>query len=221
MAGRVMTGAALVVIGALFLLGEFDVVADPGAVLRAWWPLVFVAIAVSLAIEQRRIGAGPLLFAGLGLVLLGATTDLVALDGRIVWPVLLIAVGAWLVLRPARVVSGRSDVEGPRIDVTAVFEDRTVRSAAIALQGGSLTSIFGDVDLDLRDAEPDGDATVDVTAIFGDVDLTVPADWRVLVSASTLFGDVDHRPPPHPAASESPLLRVRGFSLFGDVTVRQ
>ena len=219
MIGRVVAGLALVAVGVVFLLGEVGVVDAPGALVGSWWPLVFVAIGVALAVEQRRLGTGPLVFLVLGVVLLAATTDVVALDARIVWPVVLIAVGAWLLVRPG---SRRSqEVEDARISATAMFEDRAVRAAAVELEQVSLTSVFGDVDLDLRDAKPSEDMTVDVTVLFGDVDVTVPADWRVVLAASSVFADVEHRPPPHPAEADAPLLRVRGFSIFGDVTVRQ
>lgn len=221
MVGRLIAGIALVAVGVLFLLGEFQIIDRPGAILGAWWPLVFVAIGVGLAIEQRRLGAGPLIFAGIGLLLLTATTDVVALDARIVWPVVLIAVGGWLLIRPGGTGSKDEELDESRISVTAVFEDRAVRSAAITLEGASLTSVFGDVDLDLRDAEAGEDMTIDVTVIFGDVDVTVPADWRVVVAASSLFADIEHRPPQQPADPDAPLLRVRGFSVFGDVKIRQ
>lgn len=221
MIGRLVPGLTMIALGVVFLLGALDVIEDPGAIVGAWWPIVFVAIGAALAVEQRRLGAGPLVFGGLGILLLAATTDVVALDGRILWPLALVGAGVWLLLRPR--VSGAKGprVEDPRVGVTAIFGDRKVRSAAVPLEHAALTSIFGDVDFDLREAEAGEDMAVDVTVIFGDVDVTVPPDWRVEMGANALFGDIDHRPPPRPATAEAPLLRFRGFVLFGDVTVRQ
>lgn len=218
MLARWVAGLALVAIGAVFLLGELGVVEEPGALVGAWWPLVFVAIGVGLLLEQRRLGTGPVVFLGLGVLLLLATTDVVAVGAAVVWPLVLIAVGAWLLLRPRR-----RDEEAPsaRGDVTAVFEDRTVRHPAGPFERAAVTSVFGDVDLDLRDTEATEGMVVDLTVIFGDVDVTAPAHWRVAMSASSVFADVEHRPPPAAAAAEAPLLEVRGFSVFGDVNVRQ
>jgi hypothetical protein len=62
---------------------------------------------------------------------------------------------------------------------------------------------------------------VDVTGIFGDIDVSVPATWRVELTASGLFTDIEHRPPSQPPAADAPTLTVRGLSIFSDVTVRQ
>lgn len=219
MIARWVAGLTLVAIGAVFLLGELGVVDEPGALVGAWWPLVVVAVGVGLLVEQRRLGAGPAIFLGAGLLLLTATTDVVALDAAVVWPVVLIAIGAWLLLRPRP--GRRQRPSSSRGDVTAVFEDRTLRRPAGPFERAAVTSVFGDVDLDLRDAEPTEGMVVDLTVIFGDVDVTVPGDWRVVMAASGVFADVEHRPPPQPADAGAPLLEVRGFSVFGDVTVRQ
>ena len=70
--------------------------------LAAWRPVVFVAIGVGLAVEQRRLGAGPLLFVGIGALLLAGTTEVVALEARIVWPLALVAAGVWLLVHAGR-----------------------------------------------------------------------------------------------------------------------
>lgn len=218
MTARVVPGAALVAIGVLFLLGALGVIREPGQVLGAWWPLVFVFIGASLAVEQRRVGVGPLLFLALGAALLVATTDLV--DARLVWPVVLIAVGGWLLLghrwRP-----GRIQVEESTVEVTSLFGDRHVRGGPGPLEHASLTSLFGDLDVDLTSTRAEDDMAVDVGVVFGDVELAVPAAWRVSLSPTSLFGDVKHLRAAENLPDDAPLLRVRGFTLFGDITVRQ
>jgi hypothetical protein len=219
--GRLIAGLALIALGALFLLGELDVVEDPGAVVAAWWPMVLVGVGIGLVAEQRRLGAGPLLFIGIGAVLLAATTGAVPLEARIVWPLLLVAAGAWLLFHAGTWRRKDNKVSDARVAATAIFGDRNLRSADAAFEQASLTAIFGDIDLDLRDAKPGEGMTVDLTVIFGDVDVIAPADWRVVLATSSLLADVKHRPPPQPPAADAPLLRVRGLTLLGDVKVQQ
>jgi hypothetical protein len=76
--------------------------------------------------------------------------------------------------------------------------------------------LFGDLDLDLRQAELSGQvASITVLLLFGNVDLYVPESVEVDLGGFAVFG---HRRewgrdvPPHPA---TPLLRVRVLSLFG------
>jgi hypothetical protein len=76
--------------------------------------------------------------------------------------------------------------------------------------------LFGDLDLDLRQAELSGPvASITVLVLFGNVDLYVPESVEVDLGGLAAFG---HRRewgrdlPPHPG---TPLLRVRVLSLFG------
>lgn len=220
MSGRLVMGITLMAVGVLFLLGALGVVDGPGAILRAWWPLVFVLLGAALAFEQRRVRYGPLLFVVLGLVLLAATTDVVPLDARAVWPLALIVAGGWLLLRP-RDGAGRVRVDGSTIEVTSVFGDRTVHGDAVPLERASLNSVFGDLDVNLSASQATDDMAVDIAVLFGDVDLAVPASWRIALSPTSVVGDVKHLPPPQAATADAPLVRVRGFTVFGDITVRQ
>lgn len=222
MSGRLITGLVLIVVGTLFLLGEFGVVDRPGSVLAAWWPLILVGIGAGQAIQQRRLAIGPLVIMGVGLFLLVVTSDLVAVRARVIWPLGLVAVGVWLLVRPSLKRGKSAGAPDSRLGLTAVFEDRNVRSSARAFEQASLTSIFGDVELDLREAGAGGqEMVVDVSVIFGDVDVYVPKGWRVLLTAGSLFARVEHRPGEPLPPPEGPLLQVRGFTIFGDVTVRQ
>jgi hypothetical protein len=180
MVGRWVAGFALLAVGTVFLLGEAGAIDEPGSFIGSWWPAVFVVIGVGLAVEQRRFWRRTLFFCALGVGLLAPTTDIVGLYWRVVWPALLVVAGAWLLLRP-----GWRDtkwVQDSRIGLTAIFEDRMVRAAAISFERASLTTILGDVDLDLRDALPSEDMTVDVTDVFGDVDVLAPLEWRVVMA---------------------------------------
>jgi hypothetical protein len=76
--------------------------------------------------------------------------------------------------------------------------------------------VFGDLDLDLRQAELSGPVTsITALVLCGNVDLYAPESVEVDLGGFTVFG---HRrewgrdPPPHPA---TPLLEVRVLSLFG------
>lgn len=218
MTARVVPGVVLIAVGALFFLDALGVIDDPAGILRDWWPLTFVLIGASIAVEQRRLGAGPWLFFGLAALLLLITSDLA--DARVVWPVALIIAGGWLLLG-SRLLPGRARIEGSAIDVTSVFGDRHVRGGAGPLERLSLTSVFGDLDVDLTDTPPGANMQADLAVLFGDVDLAVPPDWRVSLTPTSVFGDLKHIRAAEAPADDGPLLRLRGVTVFGDITVRQ
>jgi hypothetical protein len=100
---------------------------------------------------------------------------------------------------------------------TGIVFGRTQRTGRwrIPRRGVALV-LFGDLDLDLRQAELSGQvASITVFVLFGNVDLYVPENVEADLGGLAVFG---HRRewgrdvPPHPA---TPLLRVRVVSLFG------
>jgi len=81
-------------------------------------------------------------------------------------------------------------------------------------------SLFGDVVLDLREAQVTaGEVTVDAGTIFGDVDVLVPEGVLVEVRSRVLFGDVRQQAGEVGPAG-APRVVLVGGTVFGDVKVR-
>jgi class 3 adenylate cyclase len=83
------------------------------------------------------------------------------------------------------------------------------------------TAVFGGVDLDLRSAELQGsEIEVRAVALFGGVDIVVPEGVAVELSGLSVFGGKEARVADVPVIPGSPVVKVRGFPIFGGVTVR-
>jgi hypothetical protein len=216
---RLTLGPTFVAVGVLGLAGQAGRV-DAWSVVADWWPLVVLLFGVGQLVGRPHnpTGGAISLLVGAGLLAftLGAVGSLALL-----WPLLLVGLGLWLLLAHPRLSKVHGDTA---TDLVAVFDDRDVRVPAGPFPGGAVTTVFGDVDLDLSLVTlPDGQATLQVTTVFGDVDVVVPPDWEVTVSGPEIFGSV--RVPPAPVADprgtrRSPVLRLRAATVFGDLTVR-
>lgn len=223
----VLAGVVLVALGVLLLLDEFGTLAA-GELIATWWPLAVIGSGLAkMALPPRSVGGGGVVVA------VGAVLQLWRLevidDLSLLWPVLLLTLGGWLLLgryarRPDPELLGVESVggAGEQIDVVTVFSDRHVRLAPGSFRGGSVVTIFGDVELDLAAAVPTGKAKLDGVTIFGDVELTVPSSWEVTSSGATILGDVRVDPPTLPQdGGPSPVLRLELVTVFGDVRVRR
>ena len=80
----------------------------------------------------------------------------------------------------------------------------------------TLAVVFGDADLDLRTAEIE-DSAVTITAfvLFGNADFYVPEGVEVDVGGLTLFGHRREHGEEVAPTPETPLIRIRVYSLFG------
>ena len=219
-----LPGALLMLVGTLVLLDHMNVV--NGRLLWKYWPLLLVLLGIAkIANEGRIVGGVLLLLLGGFLMLehLGYTT----LTWENIWPVALIAAGAAMIWgrfdlpKVTRAASGGAN----SISEYALFGGVERRVHMSNFTGGSITAVFGGVEVDFRSADIEGEeAVLHVEAIFGGIELTVPDRWMVLWEAQSIFGGYnDETRPPLPDVPGSPAkkrLILRGRAVFGGITVK-
>ena len=105
------------------------------------------------------------------------------------WPVVLILVGVWLLLRGGK---GPIDVEKDSLNLINIFSGTNSRILSNNFRGGSSISIFGGAEIDLREAKlSGGKAKFDIFALFGGSDIYVPQNWEVIIKGIPIFGGWD------------------------------
>jgi cell wall-active antibiotic response 4TMS protein YvqF len=247
---RILVGLVLIALGIVFTLDSFDVI-DAGSI-GDYWPLVLIIPGLASLAWPRR-GAdrlrGLILVAVGGLLLL-RNLGLFWVSFHHVWPVVLVALGAFLLWRAMESrhpspeggddagrrahdgamagLAATSDLRAPsvssgdRLDEFAMFGggDRNIRSQAF--RGGSVTAILGGFDIDLRDAVMAGDAAaIEVFVMMGGVDLRVPEAWTVVIDVTPFMGGASYRRRGQtPGEGPPKVLTVRGFVFMGGVEIK-
>ncbi len=226
-AKRAVFGLAVIGVGTLALLDNlrlFDM-----ALLRTFWPLVFVFLGLSHMVWPRRAGGRlfglvPIL---VGLLVTAHNLGYQTLDFWQWWPVFVILAGISIMLRGTFWSTHRrqdwfqsSTIEhADKVNADATFSGMKLQNDSRSFKGGKVAVMFGGVELDLREAVMDGpEATITISASFGGVELRVPREWQVVVQMSATMGAVqDTSAPP---ASPSHRLILRGEALFGGVEIK-
>jgi len=105
--------------------------------------------------------------------------------------------------------------------IVSVFGDITRSGAWAPHSRTSPLAIFGDIDLDVREATlpPEG-ITINAIAPFGNVDLIVRDGADVDVGGFTLFGSKKVAVEGSAPNVVDGAITLRGFSLFGSIKVR-
>ncbi len=216
--GRAVVGTGFLGVGVLLLFEQQDVL-DAGEVIADWWPVLFLVAALLDLVTRPPRYASATVLGLVGFVLLGVTTDVVGASvWEVAWPVALVGLGLWLLLRRPATVD-RDVTPEETVDVVALFSGRRVVPAGPRFRGGTTTALFGGVDVDLTEAVVEGEAVLDAVAIFGGVEVHVPLGWRVVVDGPAIFGGHENHVPP-PTRADAPTLRVRATAIFGGVDVK-
>ena len=213
---RVFFGTLIVVVGALLLLDNLDVL-DSGDIIGTWWPVAVIFGAVLSYLANRRHVVMPLVLALAGTAILLTTTGVVdSLD--LVFPLLIIVVGLFLIF--GRRIGSTGGEIGNTVSSFNLFSGSELASNSASFEGGSVGAVFGGSEVDLRHAGLAPDATLDVFVAFGGVEIYVPRGWRVDISGFPVFGGFDNSTVKESLPADSPLLRIDATVLFGGLEVR-
>jgi len=194
--GNRTAGTVMIVIGATFMIPELITV--PHEVRRIYWPLILVAIGVSILLRRRDHqkldkGNDPINTNPNG----NATSS------------------------PN---SGYTTDSFNTFDDFVIFGGREIFVNSQALTGGKATSIFGGIEFDLRKASlQPGGAVIDCVSVFGGCGFKIPMDWNVRNEVTTIFGAfTDKRGDTYNDRYYDPskTLVIKGISLFGGIEVK-
>lgn len=103
-------------------------------------------------------------------------------------------------------------------DIVAVFCGNNGSFNGRVFKGASATAVFGGVDVDLRGATIEGEATLNATAIFGGVDVFTDNNVQVVYRSVPVFGGVECSIPPRDKSL--PTLYVNCVAIFGGVEIK-
>jgi predicted membrane protein len=220
-------GAIIVLVGLLLLLSNMGVfyIHD----VWRYWPLALVVLGVSRIAERRTPTAMAWggMIALIGMLLFLDSLDIIVVDARIIWPLVIIAFGLtmlWRALDRQRFVDGVGSADASSLSLWAIFSGGKRRVESPDFRGGEVLAIFGGFEIDLRKAQmPAGEAVIDINATFGGVEIRVPETWRVSVKGMGIFGGFEDKTvPPRPVegAPPPPHLVVSGYAVFGGASVK-
>ena len=88
-------------------------------------------------------------------------------------------------------------------------------------KGGEITAVFGGCDVNLTQADFEGEVVIDVTAVFGGAKIIVPPGWLVKSEVTAIFGGLDDKRSVQPLVDvPTKILIIKGVAMFGGVDIR-
>ncbi len=225
MSRQVILGILVIGMGLVFLADNLNIW-DFHRSLQ-FWPMVFILVGVFKLFDTNS-SDGYIL--GCGLILVGVMMVLhrlgvIYFSWRAMWPLILIALGASVLYRA---VSGRRLV-GAMDKGEALQLDDTINATAILggferrihsqdFRGGEVTAIMGGCALDMRGAQIQTEAVINVFVMWGGITIKCPPDWTVILHGTPIMGGFTEKTTPPPDNSKR--LIIRGYAIMGGVEVR-
>ena len=213
---RAYLGLAAVAIGSLLLLRNLHVISFDywGELWGGFLSFLLILVGCIILVKRSRWIWGLLFLSA------GATIGLRALHivdvnfWQIVWPILFIAVGSAVLF--SLVKDGKiSKTKAKHMAAAWSGQSEKVEGK---YTGGTVSSVFGGVDLDLRQADIKDGAVIEVFVLFGGVDIIAPNNVVVKNEATAIFGGIDDKT--NPGAKAKKTLYIRGECFFGGIELK-
>lgn len=222
--GRIFWGLLLIVLGGLFLLDQMDKL-DFGDLIGHYWPVVFIILGFSILLSNnfRNVGSGIFFIAFGAFFLLVRLRIFDRMVWSFLWPLAIIAVGVWILIRPAWRPDRKKAAEmtADDLDISQVFSGSSRKIESQNFRGGKADVVFGSAEIDLRGARlSGGQATLILSAVFGGIEVYVPRDWQVVLEGSPVLGSIESRK----SISDVPktqTLTIKGSAVFGSIEIKE
>jgi predicted membrane protein len=235
--GRIWTGVLFLIIGGVALLKSFRYPVPD------WlfnWQTLLIMIGLFVGFKHNFRGAAWFIMMLVGTAFLLNDYLLFGDLDKHVWPIILIAMGAFFIFRPRRrgfrrewelkKKAGEPDqdpsaeetfIKEDFIDATSIFGSTKKNILSKNFMGGDITNIFGGTEINLTQADIQGVATIDVTTIFGGAELIVPSHWAVKSEIVTIFGGIEDKRSVSPITSTpDKALVLKGTIIFGGIEIK-
>lgn len=104
---------------------------------------------------------------------------------------------------------------------TGILSGRNIQFVDEEFKGADVTSILGNVQLDLRNAILKDDVVIETTCILGGIDVYVPTNAKVVLNCTPILGGVESKViPPYNTSDTTYTIFIRGTCILGGIEVR-
>lgn len=222
---RIFWGLLLIVLGILFLFDQMGRM-DFGDLVGRYWPVVFILIGISILLSNNFRNAG----SGIFFILFGAFFLLIRMRifnhtvWHYVWPLAIIGVGLWILLRPAWHPDKKkiAEMTADDLDISQVLSGTSRKVESQSFKGGKADVVLGSAEVDLRGARlSGGQATLLLSVVLGSIELTIPREWQVVIEGTPVLGSIETRKKTIPDAEKTGTLFIKGSAVLGSIEVKE
>jgi predicted membrane protein len=234
--GHIWTGIFILVIGVAALM-KATLTDLPDWVFS--WQMFLIALGFFIGLKHGFRGGAWFILMLIGGVFLARDLYPEFEFRRYIWPVVLIIIGAFIIIRPRRrhhwpekknpdLSGSNSLIAEPEewsqddfVDTTSIFGGAKKNILSKDFKGGDIVNIFGGTELNLSQADIKGKVPLEMTTIFGGTKLIVPSNWAVQSEAVTIFGGLEDKRS-LPPSNETPdkILLLKGTIIFGGIEIK-
>jgi len=208
----ILGGILTIILGILIIIHSLEIW-DFNLFFKGWWTLFIIIPALFDLINKDYVSGSITL--GVGILLLLAARKIIAwsMIWKIILPVALIIIGIGLIWRAFK--TKKIDNENAKRYI-AIFSGVDERISNVISDFEALT-VFGGIELDLRECKLDKDIVIDCTSIFGGIEIHLPEHANLVLNGVPIFGGVDNHY--HKDTEAKQTIYLNYTAIFGGIDI--
>lgn len=223
---RNIIGVFLIAIGAIALVDLMEIAEiNFWNTLGDWWPIIFVFIGLNGFSKKEESKFGAAAFTIVGLIWIASNIEIIPLGfWELIVPLLFVTLGLYLIFGRPRNVFIASSIEGKSseeyVDIRAFFSGQKERITSNNFKGGKIESVFGGIELDLRQIKISDDFEIlQIDSIFGGVQIWLPEDIKLITKGTPFFGGLQNSTV-NTENPDAPTLHINYSVIFGGIDIK-
>lgn len=221
MTKKVWLGLFFILLGFGFFLQQAGIW-QFSSIFASGWPIILVIIGIIQLLNRNNTSviSGLIFIAVGGLLFLNKFVEFNIF--QFTWPLILVFIGLVFIFSRSALKRDRPVNTDETIESFSLFSGTEIESHSDHFLGGTVTTIFGGAEVDLREVivPPEG-AKLELTVIFGGIEIRMPENVRIDVSGMPIFGAWENKTKRHSENNEMlPVLSVDCTVIFGGLEIR-
>lgn len=188
---------------------------------KGWWTLlIIVPSVISLFRGGNKISS--LVSITIGVLLLLACQNIItwSLIWKLMLPIIFVSIGLSFIFEHNKKDNSNISLKKKENDnnYIAVFSGRDITFDNKKFDGASCVSVFGGIDLDLRDAKIKEDIVIECVSVFGGIDIKTPKNVSIKSNGVPILGGVEDKTIGR--GDTSPTIYIEYVCVFGGVEIK-
>jgi len=215
-------GIIILIIGILVLINVLnpDFAIDYSLV----WPSALILLCLYSVYKNRRLDTTPGIGLFLGILILGVNLGIWDSSAyKLIFPGILIVLGITIIVSSIRFKNNRKlkkeITKNGILTYTGILAGIEEKVTQKEFKGANIYSVFGGVDLDLRNIELKEDITINAYSIFGGTTLLVPSNYNIKVNSSAILGGNENKSN-NKENSKQKTIYINCLSVFGGCEIK-
>jgi Domain of unknown function (DUF5668) len=214
---QTITGAVIIVFGALFLLNSLSII-DLSYIIQYYWPVLLIVAGLIIVANSVRSWPTAAYAIVLGVLFELRTLDVIHVDPwQLVWPLIIIFIGVSMV--SGRSYRAKSVSKADRDDVTAILSGTSSINSSKSFKQSHVIAVMGGAKIDLRKADFAKTSLVEVFGFWGGVEIVVPPHVIIRNRVNNIIAATDDKTQ-QAAPSGAPVLTIAGTAIMAGISIQ-